>query len=80
MPHHVLLFVSTDKLEVGILPQNYIPTQHWSKAQGRICVANHNFLGKISAKEKCQLYSSLQQKTAEALDSEMYTINTGGGG
>jgi hypothetical protein len=69
MPHHVL-FGSTDKLEVGILPQNYIRTQHWSKAQGRICIANHKFFGKISAKEKCQLFSSQQQKTAEVLDNK----------
>jgi hypothetical protein len=73
MPHHVL-FGSTDKLEVGILPQNYIRTQHWSKAQGRICIANHKFFDKISAKEKCQLFSSQQQKTAEVLDSILLTL------
>jgi hypothetical protein len=53
------LFGSMDKQEVGILPQNYIRTQHWSKAQGRICIANHKPFGKISAQEV--LISSQQQ-------------------
>jgi len=71
MPHHEL-FGSTDKLEVGILPQNYTRTQHWSKAQGRICIANHKFFGKISAEEKCQLFSSQQQKTASVGQQKVY--------
>jgi len=59
------LFGSMDKPEVGILPQNYIRTQHWSKAQGRICIANHKPFGKISAQEA--LISSQQQNTALVL-------------
>jgi hypothetical protein len=62
MPHHVLLFVSTDKLEVGILPQNYIRTQHWSKAQGRICVVNHIFLVRFLQKKNVNSIAACNRK------------------
>lgn len=65
-----------DKPEVGILPQNYIHIQHWSKAQGRICIANHKLFGKISTKDKGRIISSQQKDTAEALDNTRYPINT----
>jgi hypothetical protein len=61
MPHHVLSGL-VDKPKVEGLPQNYIHTQHLSKAQGRICIANHKLFGRISTQEQGQQITSQQRK------------------